>query len=430
MKLRRMLAAVVACCLMAMTGSVATASAAPPVVDQFNWVDGEPITPSVGMFPWSASGGGDYEQRDECDVDMEYSCDTFPDGGPLIRAGSPGSYPAGSKAERVYTVPGGPDAYIKEVSAVGINAQLGTAPSEPHAFIGLWNGSSWTAKDTNDDLGYVALEEEEGEEGDRQVRFGLEADSAVTPADEHWAGMARMTAELGDDGHPVLDYDPGDIPTGWVNEDPFTIAAPAYDEGLGLFAVVAFSSSRGATPWAPGAGTWGDGWSGECQGNTESPCPLETDPGLELEVRPAEIREGVNTMAIAAVDANFNQSNNGAATVFDLKVDTINPKVDLSGSFMSAPGMVLTGSSYTLNTDATDGEPWKENSGVVEIKVLVDDVVIDSKSASCATENCEMDLKTEIEPDDYTNGEHLLKVKVKDAVGHVRTRITDFEVDR
>jgi len=414
---------------MMLAGVAATSSAAPPVIDQFNWFDGDPLTADVDMLGWEQSDGGDYEQRDECDVDMPNSCDAFSAAGPFVRAGTPGTYPSGSSAGWVYTVPGGPDAYIKELTAWGANIQSSPTPTEPHAFLGLWNGSSWSALDTADETSALSLEEVEGEPGDRQMKFGMKADSTVSETDDHWAALATMTATLGDDVSPVLDYDTGAIPTGWVNEDPFTIPAPAYDEGLGLEYVVAFSGGRGATPWAPGA-VWGDGWDANCDGNTSSPCPADSPNDFELEIRPAEIREGVNPTSLAAVDAMGNVSNDNLATVFDLKVDTIKPEVELTGSFMTAPGMVLDGPIYSLDSLATDGEFFKENSGVTDLKVLIDDVVIDSDSQSCPTENCDLGLDTDIDPDNYTNGDHVLKVKATDAVGHVKTETVEFEVDR
>ncbi len=228
---------------------------------------------------------------------------------------------------------------------------------------------------------------------------------------------------------PEFDYDPDAIPTGWVNEDPFTIPASSSDEGLGLEFVLAFGAERGVTPWASG-GTWNGSWVPGCEGNTADPCPATTPNDFEIEIRPAELREGESSITMGAVDPMFNVSNDGSGVQFDLKVDTIKPDLDLSGSFMTAPGMVLTGPDYTIDADAYDGETGKENSGVVDLRILIDGVPYDADSAPCATENCSLDLSYGIDSDMFGNGEHVMKVKATDAVGHVTTETIDFEIDR
>ncbi len=419
----------VACCLMVFLGSVAIASGKPPVVDDYDWLNADP-PPSVEMLDWEASGGGDYEQRFECDADMPFSCINFDAEAPLIRAGSPGTYPAGSSVGWVYTVPGGPDSYIKEVYAGVSNVQFSPTPAEPHAYLGLWNGSSWSELETSDELAAIMLDNVAGSPGDRQLKFGLKADSTVTATDDHWATMPMMKVTLGDDGHPVLDYDSNAIPTGWVNGDPFPIPAVATDEGLGVEFILALGSKRHPSgDWAT-SGLWGNGMDASCRGNTEEPCPLETDENFNLWIEPAQLREGHNSVFLAAIDANDNLSNDGLGDAFDLSVDTRKPAINLTGSFMGAPGMVLDGPSYTVNSNATDGQTGEENSGVVNLQVMVDNVVIDSDSGPCATENCPMNLSTVIDPDDYSNGPHQLKVRAVDAVDHVLTQTVNFTVDR
>ncbi len=343
-----------------------------------------------------------------------------------------GTYPAGSKAEWTYTVPGGPDVYIEEARGAGLNVpgeSLTTMEvGEPHAYFGMWNGSSWAGYSQRDDVGALTLDDQVGGPGYRQIKFGVKAATNASFSEDHWAGLGQLTATLGDDVPPVLDFDPDDLPSGWIDGSSIDIPASAEDGGVGLWGAGVFGSQRGTSnPWSS-PGLWSDGFGTSCSATTEDPCPLSTPPGYEVELRPDELKEGWTAGVIFALDKKDNLSPNIQEFVFG--VDTIKPEVDLGGSFMSAPGMVLTDPSYTLEVDATDGEEYKENSGVVHLRVLIDDVVIDSDSQSCPTENCELDLSPTIDSDDYSNGPHQLKVKATDAVGHVKTTTVDFEVDR
>ncbi|MBN8867744.1 MAG: hypothetical protein J0H98_09330 [Solirubrobacterales bacterium] len=401
--------------------------------DEIVWAGDPDGKEKVSWLDWSSTGGGSYQATDECDSGWFYTCDFFPDGGPIIKIPKSGTYPAGSKAEWTYTAPGGPDTYIAEFGGVGLNvpgeSELTMEVGEPHAYFGMWDGSSWSAYTERDDLGALDLHDEVGGPGDRQIKFGVKASSAASFSDDHWAALAQLHLSLGDDVPPVLDFDSGDLPpAGWIDETPIQVPFSAEDNGIGLWAAGIMATARSVgNPWVA-SGLWADGFGGDCTGATADPCPLSTPPGQMAEIRPAEIKEGWNSGAVFALDKTGNLADE--YEVWDLGIDTIDPKVILGGSFMSAPGMVLDGPSYSLEADATDGETGKDNSGVVAIEVLIDNVAIDSDSQSCPTENCELGVDPTIVSDNYSNGPHQLKVKATDAVGHVKTTTVDFTVDR
>ena len=169
----------------------------------------------------------------------------------------------------------------------------------------------------------------------------MEADSTPTMTQDHWAALAQVTTLLGDDVEPVFEYDAGDIPTGWVDEDPIEFPYEAHDNGLGILYTIMVSNRHGSTPWDDG-GAFVRQWDPECVGNTQDPCPLDTPANEEFVIETDELREGHNSVQMAAVDAGGNYSVENEIVEFDLDVDTVDPAVELSGSFTTAPGMVLT----------------------------------------------------------------------------------------
>ncbi|HTU14848.1 MAG TPA: hypothetical protein VMF31_06605 [Solirubrobacterales bacterium] len=422
----------IAVCGIGTMGLSGIASADPPVVrDAFGWDASDENSTDLPGLTWSSSGGGDYEKREGCDVDMFGSCEFFGDpSDPLVRVDASGTYPVGSRAGWTYTVPGGPDTYLKKVSATAINvtgeSELTLETGEPRAYLGVWDGSGWSASETSIETEGFGIFDHLGDEDDRQVKFGIEAASAPSFAEDHWAGMAALVAELGDDVPPLQTVDPLDVPSGWVDETPIDIPVAAEDNGLGLLNITAIGSKRvAANPFDWYVATE----SFDCVGNTDDPCPLEAPSGTEITIEPALMREGHALLSIGVFDAKENLAVNEDYD-HNMKIDTKDPVVTLGGSFTTAPGMVLDGPLYALESDAVDGNLTVANSGVVKIEVLVDDVVIDSDTQSCATENCDMGLDTDIDPDNYANGAHVLKVKATDAVGHVKTETVPFEVDR
>jgi len=445
MRIRRFLAVFIASCIVGVAGFVTSAAADPvpplvevplSVVDEWVWYDAHDDTLKPGGLEhlvWSESGGGDYQDLLACDSGYVFMCDLFPEGAPIITADMAGTYPTGSKGTWTYTVPGGPDTFMKIGYGSALNVtsedEFVSDPGEPHAFVGIWNGTSWTEYDeTNDTAGIVALTVD-GTSADRQIRFGLEADSAPSMSYDHWAAMGTIGVSLADEVEPTFEYDEESIPAGWVNENPIEFPYEATDGGLGIKYTLMVGSRRGVTPWESGD-AYVEQWDPDCVGNSDDPCPLESPVNQKFTIETAELPEGESGIQMTALDAAGNYTAENPAVEFDIKVDTIKPSIDLAGSFTTAPGMVLNGPLYSLDSDAADGTTLEPNSGVNKIEVLIDDVVIDSDIQSCTTQNCPLGLDTDIEPDNYTNGDHVLKVKATDAVGHVKTETVEFEVDR
>ncbi len=408
------------------------AASADQIQDDFVWNNPSLPDPGIAMLDWDNVGTSSFQKFEECDEALVFvSCLFYSGSAAITKAESTGSFSSGDYATWTYTVPGGPDTYLEKVTISGFNVTGETVPTvenpgPPLAFVGVWDGTQFVESDSRDSTGPMQIVDYEGEPGVRQAKVGMVTDGTSFPED-HWVGLDYLTADLGDDVNPDLDADPQDLPSGWIDETPFSFPISASDSGLGLWMAGMLSVKRSpSNPWAS-AGLWGDVFEGDCAGTSADPCPLETPPGTEVEVRAAEIKEGWNNATVFALDKKGNLPD-PLESAFG--VDTIDPKVLLDGSFMSAPSMVLTAPSYTIEVEATDGESGKPNSGVVDLKVLIDDVVIDSDSQSCPVENCALDLSPTIDSDDYSNGSHQLKVKATDAVGHVKTTTVDFTVDR
>lgn len=406
-----------------------------PAKDDFDWTGTGPgFTNRVDMLDYYEYASGDeFTSHDECGPLMFYSCTLFSGKAPFVHADSSADFTDLDAGLWLYTTPGGPDSYVAKatsrVAHVTGESIFTLEPGLPFGATGLWDGDSFDEAEVSVKTEEFGITDVEGEPGIRQVAAGMVSGFPDPVPEDHWTGWEKLEVELGDGVEPVGEIDPNTVPDGWIDETPFQVGLEASDDGLGLRTAAVVGGDRDPnSPWEWLEGTvQAFGWIDECIGNTDDPCPAETPNGFAPTVDPALLPEGHSEL-----DRLLADGGGGAHAAYEqpISIDTIDPKVDLAGSFMSAPGMVLTDPSYTLEVDATDGETGKENSGVVDLKVLIDDVVIDSDSQSCPVENCELDLSPTIDADDYSNGPHQLKVKATDAVGHVKTATVDFEVDR
>ncbi|MBN8867743.1 MAG: hypothetical protein J0H98_09325 [Solirubrobacterales bacterium] len=426
----KVLGAALAALLMSLVGVGGVANAALPM-DYWMW-SGEDVRPgSVGHFGWASTGGGDYQQLDECDSGVPMMCDLLTEETPIVLAEKTGTYPNGSSATWTYTVPGGPDTYIKSGGMVAVNitgeSELLNEVGEPTAFVGIRDASGWVEYDETDEMASIEAMSAAGEPGDRQIQIGMKALSTPSMSYDHWVAPFAQVVELGDDVAPEQDLDVDQFDGIWVDESPLDIPVSAEDNGLGIKDVAAVGPKRNpAGPLDMYATTDQLG----CEGNSDDPCPLVSPSGTKVTVDPSQLKEGHTFVSVGARDAAENVADSVNGYDVDLSIDTKEPAVTLGGSFTTAPGMVLDGPSYDLEVDAEDGDAVVANSGVVKIQVLIDNVEIDSDTQSCPVENCGMELDPEILPDNYANGPHQLKAKVTDAVGHVKTTTVDFEVDR
>ena len=291
----------------------------------------------------------------------------------------------------------------------------------------MWDGTEFSDFTSRTDTGSLSIPEFEGSAGDRQIKLGMYGDSMAAMGQDHWAGLGSVHLTVGDDVDPVMTVD---MPDGWIDESPFEIPITAEDNGLGILYVLMLTGKRGGHVLS--LYSKGEIICDEYDAETAYipiDCPLSTPPGFALELDPMDLREGITAPSFLAAGLPENSDEQQHT----LRIDTMDPVVNLAGTFTTAPGMVLDGPSYSLESDASDGSGTGNaaNSGVVEIEVLIDDVAIDSDSDTCGLAgNCTLGLDTDIDPDDYTNGEHVLKVKATDAVGHVKTETVEFEVDR
>lgn len=409
--------------------AVAPASAEPIEIKfTYTWSGEEANQSDLDRLDWIESGSSDFEEADECDSVLLFSCDIFPDAAPIAKAEASGTYSTGDFAGYNYTVPGGPEVYIRQVDAEGVSVTgpdlLSLETQGPTTFIGIWDGTTLAGGDATTETDTVEMHEE-GEEGLNQVVFGM-IDNGDPFSEDHWSGLMSMDVTLGDDTEPTATIE---APEEWIDETVTSIPIDAEDNGLGLlFALYRAAKRNPENPfdlYYSSAVVCEELFANEGE-YTEDLCPQETPVGFSVPIDPAAIREGYRTLEFSVLDLaeNTYQEN------IPIKIDTQGPTSSLGGSFMSAAGMVLDGALYELEVDAADGNATVHNSGVKKIQVLVDDVEIDSDTQSCPGDDCAMELDTDIEPDNWSNGEHELKVKVTDQVGHVKTTTVDFEVDR
>jgi hypothetical protein len=246
------------------------------------------------------------------------------------------------------------------------------------------------------------------------------AQDPQTLTEKHWVGIDTITLAY-EKTVPTGTISP---PTGWIDETYPGIPIEAEDQGLGLVVTLMLGTKRNPSSiW-----DWYSVGDSYCDAATLlSGCPMSLPTGYRLDIRPSLMKEGYSSASMVVGNAFGEGLNSGS---FPLQIDTQQPSFSLGGSFTTAPGMVLDGPLYELETDAADGNATVHNSGVKKIQVLVDNVEIDSDSQSCPGDDCGMELDTDIEPDNWSNGEHTLTVKVTDQVGHVKTQNVDFEVDR
>lgn len=430
MRFKGVVAALATCCVAAV-GVTAPASAGLVTVDEtYDWINGNDYD-KYHQWSWVESGPTEFihlgmtnpvENPEEC-----------PNGdcGLIVGAGEDATLTAGDTAVYMKTAPGGSDSYIDSVDVGNYVYYENDAfePDDVHGIYATLAGDPLAIDDFREPKDAESGPDSfTGGSETKAFMFGMVADDDQVLEASKAAYLGNVTLRYGDDVEPDQTIDPLDVPSGWIDETPIDIPVASEDGGLGVKWIVASGPKR--NPVAPGQ-PWYEWIDLDCLGTTSDPCPAETAPGTELTIDPMELEEGPNSVLVGTMDAVLNVSDTNGENI-EIKVDSTNPEVALDGSFTSAPGMVLDGPFYSLESDATDGAGTgtSSNSGVVELKILIDDVVIDSDTQACSTENCPLGLDTDIESDDYTNGAHVLKVKATDAVGHVKTETVPFEVDR
>ena len=413
-----------ALCVLGMGVFTGSAAATPPVIEEtYDFVTGD---------DWDRYGEwGQAMNPDPSDFlfaamqnDVEPELCPFDECGLLVGAFGPASFSAGDAGVYYLASPGGEAAYIK-AAQVDKWAYYKNDPLEgddPQGLFTLLDSEGeidagaeyFTDAAWNEPALNFA-----GDEDSKIFAFGLTAEASGSIVESRGAYLGKVKFEYGDSDDPVLSTFSSAKSGLWVGEQPFDASVAASDQGLGLTQV------QVTAPLTP-PDHYESAWGQICHGTHESPCPDETPAGAKVTIDPSELPGGPNTLTAKAWDVYDQQSD---PMQMSIKVDKTKPSIDLGGSFMSAPGMVLDGPSYDLDVDATDGTVGNPNSGVVDLKVKIDNVLVDSDSQACATQNCALELHPTIDPSEYTNGPHQLKVQAKDAVGHIRTTTVDFEID-
>lgn len=428
--MRRSISAIVALTFaFVLSFGVSVATADPMVVTlDYTWEGEDPDEPDLSKLTWFNSGTSDIVAVDECDVGLFTSCDTFPgESAPMVSADPTDTFNEGDYAGWVFKAPGGPDVYFEHVVARGVNVTgpdaLNLESNGPLGFLALREGDDLVVGEGTEGTAPFTLDEDGGP-GVDSVLLGIGINDQPF-AQKRWTGLKSMEVTLGDDVAPVATID---APTGWIDETPTTIPVEAEDGGLGLTLVLYRAAKRNPAHLFDFAtvGKLVCEMLIEEEPELKDLCPRQTPTGFELPLNPANLREGYTNLFFQTGDMHDNSDDQ----TIPIKIDTQQPSVSLGGSFTTAPGMVLDGALYELEVDAADGNATVHNSGVKKIQVLVDNVEIDSDTQACPGDDCEMELDTDIEPDNWANGEHQLKVKVTDQVGHVKTTTVDFEVDR
>jgi hypothetical protein len=311
------------------------------------------------------------------------------------------------------------------------------AAASPALFAGLWsspeapywggpnywasqvirygNQPDWTA-------GAINLENPSNNQATKWLLAGLAATDShsVTAYRDAYFGAAKIT--LSDSGKPVLS---GIVPpSGWYDQSaPTPVPMTAEDTGLG---VASFTSKETVAPFT----SWE--YSLNCPGTVSSPCPRvwnSSEGRPELLTWPTALPEGISKIALTATDPVGNVSE---TSYVEVKVDHSAPIVTLAGNLVEPGAKRLDPGKYPLTISATDGTPvTKPRSGVKSIAIEVDGKVVPGTlEQSCPAGSCSATRNWTFDVTSYSNGDHVVKVLVKDQVGRQATTELKVTVDK
>lgn len=238
-------------------------------------------------------------------------------------------------------------------------------------------------------------------------------------------GTLTHTYQDGSGVHPGL-------PSGWVDSVNLTFRSQARDLGLGI---KSFNLSVPNLPLQTRTVTCAGPRTDRCPNTayyashtTQLQNPDDYTTGHSFNYSTAEVPgtapempEGIVKPSGWATDA---LGNLAVKSEWQLKVDRSAPVLNLSGSLKQADdaGGPLTQQTYQLTVNATDGStalPSQQRSGVKRIEIYVDDIAqIFTPDQLCPAGNCSRATTFEFVSDDYSEGQHTVKVVAEDQLGH------------
>lgn len=325
-----------------------------------------------------------------------------------------------------------PTSFVSSVEFTNVRFfhRLDSAAS-PALFAGIWGGSEppffggpnyWISQAahygnagdwTNETINLV---NGTSSKSAKSILIGMTATESRTLTSYRDAYAGGVKIGLSDAESPVLTG--VSAPTEWVDQLAPIVPATAEDTGLG---VTSFTS-REAESTSPG---WK--YSLNCGGTATSPCPRiwhSSEGSSGLMFWPSVLAEGLDKVALTVADPVGNVS---APVYVNVKVDHSPPVVSLSGTLTESGLKRIAPGKYNLHIEATDGSEGNPRSGVKSVAIEVDgSTVPGTVEQSCPAGSCPATRDWTFDVNSYSNGEHIVKVKVKDQVG--RQKISELKV--
>ncbi len=153
-------------------------------------------------------------------------------------------------------------------------------------------------------------------------------------------------------------------------------------------------------------------------------CPAEQSHTLTVDR--AALAEGALDFDVVAEDSAGNRSEPRA--LGSVRVDHRAPAVMMSGSLVEAGGAELSGGTYTLQVNASDGS---SRSGVKRIVFRLDGEVARTHDvAECSDAKCPADAAAQFDfkPEKEGTGKHVVEVETTDLAGNTDTQQVGAQV--
>jgi len=392
------------------------------VNEEWYWNGGN----TFGLGYWGWQETADYESRN----DGGYFVTNWGAGLYARSKGSSYWYGANTWGRWVYTAPNS-TAYIARTVFWTLRGSVYNCPSnQPHGWLGLWNGSSYSGlgvysplsfSSTSFDTGWV------GGVGTREAHVAIgTANAASQLACGHDFYVGGATIYQDDPEAPGVSA--SGMPSGWISDTTpaFTITANGYDPGLGVRKITL--TRDGEPPIERSVG---------CNGTAGSRCP--ENRAEYFNVSALSFAEGKNNATVTVEDATAEKSTQTWQTY----VDMTKPDVVLNGQLAVATEEDKGGEQgdkkieelslpvYNLEIKATDigTEPnadKKKRSGVRKLEVKLDGVKKEGWEQPCS-DSCSMEKTFSLKLNNLDADKHVLEVLATDGVGKVRERTIEFE---
>lgn len=155
---------------------------------------------------------------------------------------------------------------------------------------------------------------------------------------------------------------------------------------------------------------------------TQAPCPSSFATSLNY-----TLDEGINTLSLSGNDL---VNNYAPGQTWTDKIDRTPPRMTLSGEAFDRSresGDPLGGTRLTTSAelavtaaDGAGGDPLTRRSGAERIDLEIDGIDQADPIAAepCATDSCTLNGNYTVDPDQFSDGDHILRVTAVDAVGN------------